>query len=50
MRPRLTDTNLKNSLLVSATNLTPNIEKLVNKKQTQISHFKERKCKVYLLL
>jgi len=33
-RSRLTDSNLKTSLLLSVKNLTPNIEKLVKSKQT----------------
>ncbi|KAG7176726.1 General transcription factor II-I repeat domain-containing protein 2-like 2, partial [Homarus americanus] len=37
-RSRLTDSNLKNSLLLSVTNLTPNIERLAKSKQTQKSH------------
>jgi len=36
-RDRL-DSNLKNSLLLSENNLTPNIEKLVKSKQTQKCH------------
>lgn len=37
-RSRLTDSNLKNCLLLSVTNLTPNIEKLAKAKQSQKSH------------
>lgn len=37
-RSRLTDSNLKNSLLLSVTNLTPNIKSLAKSKQTQKSH------------
>ena len=37
-RSRLTDSNLKNCLLLSVTNLAPNIEKLAKSKQTQKSH------------
>jgi len=33
MRSRLKDSNLKNYLLLSITNLTPNIKKLVKSKQ-----------------
>ena len=36
-RSRLTDSNLKNSLLLSLTNLTPNIERLAKSKHMQIS-------------
>lgn len=37
-RSRLTDSNLKNTLLLSVTNLTPRIEKLAKSKQPQKSH------------
>jgi len=39
-RSRLTDSNLKNSLLLSSAYLTPNIEKLVKSKETQLYHEK----------
>jgi len=37
-RSRLTDSNLKNSLLFSVTNLTQTVDKLVKSNQTQKSH------------
>ena len=37
MRSRLSDSNLKNCLVVSTTNLTPNITGLVKAKQSQKS-------------
>ena len=38
MRSQLTDSNLKNCLLLSVTNLSPDIQKLAKSKQSQISH------------
>jgi len=40
---------MKNSLLLSVKNLTPNVENLVKPKQTQKSHEKVSKCEVYRL-
>ena len=37
LRSRLSDSNLKNCLLLSVTNLTPNITGLVRAKQSQKS-------------
>jgi len=38
LRSRLSDSNLKNCLLLSVTNLTPNITGLMKEKQRQKSH------------